>query len=264
MLTQVKFKKGRSMEKRTILNFKTIWDKFTDKYSSLPLHPQYFLKKYNYAAIKFALNYAKGILLDIGCGRMPYKRALLPYIKKYIGLDSPETSKMYHGKDRPDIFADATKIPLPKASCDTILLLQVLEHLPEPQRAIEEIVRVLKPNGVLILSTIQSYPTHDEPYDFYRYTKYGIKHLLEKGGLKIIKHKGEGNVFTLSFQSFNVYLMLILKSLTKQKNGKLIAAFLAPVFLCITTVSNLITLPFLLLDKKSKFRIIHTVVAKRK
>lgn len=244
------------------MSSKSLWDSFTDYYSSLIFHPQFFLKKYNNTAIKLAEVYATGILLDIGCGRMPYKQRLLPKIKKYIGLDSPVTAKMYHGSNKPDIFADANHIPLENKSVDTILSLQVLEHLPEPQKSLSEIKRLLKKKGVLILSTVQYYPLHDKPHDFYRYTKYGLQNLLEEQGLKIIKLKEEGNVFILIGQSFNIYLMLILKNLVKTPLGKIIVILLVPFFLSITTIINLITYPLSYFDRNSHFRIIHTLVAK--
>lgn len=244
------------------MSFKSLWDGFTDYYSSLIFHPQFFLKKYNNTAILLAEKYATGTLLDIGCGRMPYKKKLLSNIKQYIGLDSPITAKLYHGENKPDIFADANKIPLSNKSIDTILSLQVLEHLSAPQKSLSEIKRLLKKNGLLILSTVQYYPLHDEPYDFYRYTKYGLINLLKEQDLKIIKFKEEGNVFILIGQSFNIYLMLVLKKLVKTNIGKILALLFLPFFLSITTIVNLITYPLSFFDKNSNFRIIHTVVAK--
>ncbi len=242
---------------------KILWDKFTDKYSSLIFHPQYFIKKYSNNSIKLAIKYAKGTLLDVGCGRMPYKNMFLLSVNKYIGLDHPEVAKLYKGEEKPDILADATKIPLSDSSSDTITCFQVLEHLPEPQEALKEIARVLKPGGKLILSTVQAYPLHDEPHDYYRYTKYALKNLLKNVHLKVIKVETEGNIFTLIFQSFNIYLMLILKRMINKKNTKPIAIFLIPFFLSITTLTNLITLPLLSIDKNSKFSTNLTIVAKK-
>jgi len=245
------------------MNFKNYWDIFTDKFSSLIIHPQYFIKRYTNNSVKLALQYAKGTLLDVGCGRMPYKKEFLPCIDKYIGLDHPEVAKYYKGEEKPDIFADSTQIPLPSSSCDTVTCFQVLEHIPEPIKALKEMHRVLKKNGIIIISTIQYYPLHDEPYDFYRYTKYGLSHLLHQANFVELKHKEEGNIFTLLFQSINIYLMFILENTSKRDGQKLITILLAPFFLSVTTLLNLLTFVFLPFDNKSKFRIIHTLVAEK-
>jgi SAM-dependent methyltransferase len=245
------------------MDLKSIWDRFTDQYSFLPIHPQFYMKRYTSTAIDLAREYSKGLLLDIGCGRMPYKSTLLPFVDKYVGLDHPETAKLYKGKDKPDIFADATKIPLKNGSCNTVLCLQVIEHLPEPNEAIKEISRLLSKDGYLILSTIQSYPIHDEPYDYFRYTKYGLRALVENNGLKLIKIIEGGNVFILIQQSFNIFLMLQIKKLIKSNTGKVLALlFIFPV-LFITTFTNILVYPLQYLDVNSKFRQVVTIVAKK-
>jgi ubiquinone/menaquinone biosynthesis C-methylase UbiE len=80
---------------------------------------------------------------------------------------------------KPDIVADICDLNMfQEHSCDIVVMLEVLEHVKEPQRALDEIRRVLKPGGTLILSVPFIFPIHDEPYDFYRYTKYGLQYLL--------------------------------------------------------------------------------------
>ena len=61
-----------------------------------------------------------------------------------------------------------------------VLCTEVLEHLPEPQKAIDEMFRVLKPGGQLLLTTRFLFPIHDAPHDYFRYTKYGLRHLLRR------------------------------------------------------------------------------------
>ncbi|MCB9978512.1 MAG: class I SAM-dependent methyltransferase [Rhodospirillales bacterium] len=83
----------------------------------------------------------------------------------------------------PDIVADVCDLSMMQAgSFDAVFMLEVLEHVKTPQAALDEIYRVLKPGGALFLSTPFIFPLHDEPYDFYRYTKYGLAHLLAAFG----------------------------------------------------------------------------------
>ena len=244
-------------------SLKSLWDIFTDRYSFFPIHPQYYTKKYTRTGIDLSIKYARGTLLDIGCGRMPYKERLLKGAEKYIGLDQPNTAKFYKGKEKPDIFADATAIPLKSNSCNTVIALQVLEHLPEPLKALQEAYRVMSPRGMLILSTIQSYPTHDEPYDYYRYTRFGLEYLVKQARFKVKNTISEGNIFILIEQSFNVYLMLKLKQLSLSPLGKILAILLLPFILVLTLVLNLLSLPFQYIDRRSNFRIVQTLVASK-
>lgn len=193
--------------------FKKFWEKFGDKFGMTIFHPQFFAKKYAFEAARLAEKHAHGILLDIGCGHMPYRKYLEPRVQKYIGLDHPEISQKYEGDIKPDILADASVIPLPSESIDTVLLLMVLEHLPDPNCTLAEINRILKKNGVLIASTVQTYPLHDCPFDFYRYTEFGITHLLTTNGLTIKSVTAMGNFWTTWAASFNTYLMQSIKAL---------------------------------------------------
>lgn len=76
--------------------------------------------------------------------------------------------------------ADAHALPFLDGSFDGVLCTEVLEHLPEPQRAIDEMYRVLAPGGRLLLTTRFLFPIHDAPHDYFRFTKYGLRHLLRR------------------------------------------------------------------------------------
>ncbi len=88
-------------------------------------------------------------------------------------------------RSRPDVFGDAGALPFPDDSVDAVLLLEVLEHLPDPRAALGEIARVLKPGGTLLLTMPFPYPVHDAPHDYQRYTPHGLEQGLEAVGLNI-------------------------------------------------------------------------------
>ncbi len=245
-------------------NYKKLWDKLSDTFGRTIFHPQYFAKKYAWEAVEWAEKDAKGILLDIGCGRMPYRNTILPNIEKYIGLDHPETSNLYHGEYKPDIYADATSIPLKDKSVDTVIMLMVLEHLPNPQKALSEIKRVLKPDGIFIASTVQMYPIHDAPYDYFRYTKYGLKDMCKNSGFKIIKIKSRGNFWVFWCQSLNVFLFKSLKSIIKNHCGIIAGILLLPFLYPISLISNIIAVILAGFDNEndSAYNITHTFLAK--
>ena len=77
-----------------------------------------------------------------------------------------------------DHVCDLSQIPVESGKYDLVLMTQVLEHLPEPAKVLRELYRVLKPGGTLWLSTPFYYEEHEVPYDFYRYSQYGLRHFL--------------------------------------------------------------------------------------
>lgn len=185
---------------------KRIWTQFTETLGTTIIHPQYTVIKFQKEAVEEAKKYTKGSLIDIGCGRIPYRKELEPLVSSYIGVDHPEVSKLYRGGLKPEVLADAKKLPFQNNSFDIALLIQVLEHVDEPGQVIKEAARVLKPNGILIISVPFFYPLHDMPYDFGRYTPTALKSFTENASLKIIKMKTQGVFFEFWLQMLNTFL----------------------------------------------------------
>lgn len=134
----------------------------------------------NFAAKK----YLKGCLIDIGCGSKPYKNLLAPYVTEHIGVEHKAT---LHDKSNIDLVGTAYQIPVEGASFDSAICTAVLEHLEEPELAVRECYRVLKPGGVAIYSVPFIWHIHEEPRDFYRFSKYGLQYLFEKVGFEVLE-----------------------------------------------------------------------------
>jgi len=133
--------------------------------------------------VKKIAPHIKGKVLDVGSGKAPYRR-FFTEATEYIRLDN----RKY---DKTDIEADITKrIPLKDESIDSVVCIQVLEHVDKPQKVIKEIHRVLKRGGNCFLTTHMSAPLHGEPYDYYRFTKYGLKDLFKDFRYFQIKESG--------------------------------------------------------------------------
>lgn len=147
--------------------------------------PDKLVKDLQWDAITEASEFAHGKLLDVGCGEKPYKSILAWKVTKYVGIDK-------HGSTV-DIKKDFLTAAVLDKSYDTILCTQVLEHTPEPQKFLNKIYRILRKDGVLILTVPFTGSLHEEPHDYFRFTKYGLAYLLEKAGFKIVYIKAKGN-----------------------------------------------------------------------
>jgi len=133
------------------------------------------------------------IILDAGAGECTYKRNFSHC--KYLSVD------LAIGEDRwnynnLDYIAPLDNLPFDDASFDAILNTQVLEHLEYPREAVKELFRVLKPGGRLFLTAPMAHSEHQVPYDFFRYTSYGLKSICEQAGFSEIRITPMGGMFT--------------------------------------------------------------------
>lgn len=151
---------------------------------------------YHQDLFKAIQSFAKGKLLDIGCGNKPYQSIIENYVTAYIGCDVIQSSAK-----KVDVICDATRIPLEDDAFDTILSTQTLEHVENPQGLIYEAFRLLKVGGYFILSAPMYWPLHEEPYDFYRYTKHGLQYLFEQAGFSVIEIHANGGKWATAGQA---------------------------------------------------------------
>lgn len=131
------------------------------------------------------INHATGRILDIGAAQR-WLQSQLPPTAHYTALDYPATGQALYAA-QPDVFADAANLPFPAACFDGVFCLEVLEHVPEPAKVMQEIARVLKHGGRAWISMPFLYPLHDAPFDFQRYTVFGLRRAAEQAGL-VIQH----------------------------------------------------------------------------
>ena len=115
------------------------------------------------------------ILLDAGCGDSPYYEFLKH--SKYIGTDFLKVNKKYD-KSKLNFVSSLDELPLKDESVDTILCTQVLEHVENPFKVMNEFKRILKKEGKLFISVPQQQGVHEEPYNFFNYTYFGLENLF--------------------------------------------------------------------------------------
>lgn len=122
-------------------------------------------------------------ILDAGAGESR-NRNLITH-QTYIAVDAACGDPAWDYGDL-DVVADLEQTPFGTNSFDLVICTQVLEHVRDPLRVLKELCRVSKAGGALCLSAPQGWGVHQPPFDFYRYTHFGLRHLLESAGYDVL------------------------------------------------------------------------------
>jgi len=220
---------------------------------SIFINPYYFIKKGLITKLRKNAGYIRGTTLDFGCGKRSYEH--LFDAEKFIGLEI-EQSGHDHSKENIDVYYDGQRIPFKNRSFDCVLSIEVIEHVFNPEEIFNEFYRVLKPGGHILITCPFTWEEHEQPYDFSRYTSFGIQHLLETHNFTIIKIEKSNSFIETIFQLWNLYLY---KKLFPK--SKLLQIICIPLLIF---PANLIgTLLSLLLPKNSDLFLNTIVVAKK-
>ena len=128
--------------------------------------------------------YARGDLIDLGCGNVPLYLAYRDSVSSITCVDWPATR---HKVDHLDHELDLTQtLPFPDGSFDTIILSDVLEHIPDPGKLWSEMYRILAPGGVAIVNTPFLYWVHEAPHDYYRYTEFALQRFADDSSFNLV------------------------------------------------------------------------------
>lgn len=215
---------------------------------STPLHPQWFAFFREAGNLRRTCASLEGVVLDVGCADGK-ARVLLSGAATYIGLDYFSTaSDWYH--TLPEVYGDAQRLPIADASIDHALLLDVLEHVPEPSAAVAELHRVLKPGGSLTLQVPFLYPIHDAPLDFQRWTREGLRFLAESHGFSIREEQPIGHPLETAALNMNIAMSKTVLNWVRRGNPLALLGALLPFTVL---VSNVFAWLFAMLSRDDDF-----------
>jgi SAM-dependent methyltransferase len=164
-----------------------------------------------------------GKLLDVGCGTKPYRKFFS--VTEYVGLDMD--GELTRKRGLADYLYDGGRFPFADNNFDSILCNQVLEHVFNPNEFLGEIHRVLRPGGKLLLTIPFVWDEHEQPYDYARYSSFGLQSLLENRGFKILQHRKLAADASILFQLGNAYLYKISKNWPKSIRLVLVVTVMA-------------------------------------
>lgn len=204
----------------------------THRLRRTPLHPQWFSFIHEDRNLQKACFSLDGVVLDVGCAEGRPRR-YLPASVTYIGLDHFSTATDWYGT-RPDIFGDAQDLPFLDSTINHALFLDVIEHLPEPERSLSELNRVLKPGGSLTLQVPFLYPLHDEPLDFHRWTRHGLRRAAERHGFVISDERAIGHPLETAALTANIAMSKSVINWITGKNPLALLVVLLPVAVLVT------------------------------
>lgn len=178
------------------------------------LNPFYIARKGLYDNL-FALGHnISGRTLDVGCGTKPYEKLFSH--SSYVGLEFD--TGIDSEKKQADYHYDGKTFPFNEGEFDSVVTNQVLEHVFNPDEFLNEINRVLKPAGKLLLTVPFVWDEHEQPFDYARYSSFGLKSLLNNHGFEIIDHIKSVNDFKVLAQLFNAYVYKITRRNILLKN----------------------------------------------
>ena len=200
-------------------------EQFNPKILGLFINPFYFARKGLYQNVSKLITNLNGKLLDVGCGTKPYEN--ICNVDEYIGLEIDDEGNRLH--NYADVFYDGKTIPFEDKSFDSILSNQVFEHVFNPNQFLKEINRVTKVGGRFLITVPFVWDEHEQPYDYARYSSFGLKYILAENGFEIMEHRKSNNGIEVIFQLINDYLYKVMMTENVYFNLLIIVLLMAPI-----------------------------------
>jgi SAM-dependent methyltransferase len=154
---------------------------------------------------EYGQKYLKGLVLEIGAGNNYLNQIFNGIYSEWISLDYDIRN------DSIDLQGDGQMLPIKSELLDTIISIDVLEHVPDPEKFVHELFRVLKPGGVVILSTPFFFWLHEEPFDYFRFSKYGLRSIFERHGFNVISVEAVAGIVSIGGSLVSILLTKVFK-----------------------------------------------------
>jgi len=197
---------------------------FNPDLSGAFVNPFFLARRELWRGIAAASPALSGPLLDVGCGTKPYRELFATEVYVGLDIDTERTRALAVA----DAYYDGGRFPFGNAEFRSVLCNQVLEHVFNPAEFLGELGRVLARGGRLLLTVPFVWDEHEQPYDYARYSSFGLKALLEQHGFRVLQHRKLLANVSVIFQLFNAYLFKITQSRFGLVNRLVTAFVLAP------------------------------------
>jgi len=212
---------------------------FNPGFIGIFINPFFFIRRGLLNGIKKYANQLSGNLLDFGCGSKPYIKFF--NVEKYFGVDIINRGHPHENElEAIDVYYDGNKLPFKDEIFDSIFSSEVFEHVFNLDNILNELRRVLRKEGTALFTVPFVWDEHEIPFDFGRYSSFGIKYLLEKHGFKVIALEKSTKYLETVFQFWNLYLYYKLYTKNKYLNIFINVLFISPFTLVGILISGIL------------------------
>lgn len=214
-----------------VAKLKKLYNKslFQPTFLGLFFNPFFIIRRGLYNGISQFSSYMHGRLLDFGCGSKPYKALFT--VSEYVGTDI-EVSGHDHRHEAIDVYYDGKTLPFADESFDSVFSSEVFEHVFNLSQILGELRRVLKPGGHMLFTVPFVWDEHEIPYDFARYTSFGLKHILQEKGFVVVQEKKTTSYVSTLCQMWAAYVYQHIFPKHKILRIALTPLFITPITLC--------------------------------
>lgn len=178
-------------------------EKFHPTWISILINPVYIVRSRLLRGIAKQAPRLEGRLLDFGCGAKPYRE--LFQSETYTGVDI-EVSGHDHAGESIDVYYNGRTLPFDSESFDSVFSSEVFEHVFNIDEVLSELWRVAKPGATALFTVPFIWDEHEVPYDYGRYSSFGLTSLLRRHGFEVVELEKTTNYVETIVQMVNVYV----------------------------------------------------------
>ena len=207
---------------------------------SVLINPFFFVRRGLLRGIRRYASRLEGRLLDFGCGSKPYRELFA--VREYVGVDMEQTGHAHlkHERLTIDVFYDGKTLPFTDGHFDSVFSSEVFEHVFNLEEMLIEINRVLRPGAMALFTVPFVWNEHEVPYDFGRYSAFGITHLLQRKGFEVLELHKTTHFAEVVCQLWTLYLRDQVYTSNKYLNIGLNVLFIAPFTLLGLLLTNIL------------------------
>ena len=207
---------------------------FNPKILGIFINPFYLVRRKLRGVMVLLSDNIKGQTLDVGCGEKPYEK-IFKNVSSYTGIEFDSLKNRAKFK-KIDAWYDGQTFPFDDNKFDSIIMTQVLEHIFNPDHFLEEVRRVTKSGGSLLLSVPFVWDEHEQPHDYARYSSFGLAHLLQNHGFEIKKQLKSSPDVGVIFQLMACYIHKRLSWIKSYKIRLILYIFLISPFTVLSII----------------------------